>query len=255
MTDAADVIALARKSADSDLAFLLKAKEEAKSRLRTDPSPENINAFNKAKAAMETEMARQQNTESPAEVLGNILKVETYLAASGWKVKKSKLYKDKRAGLLKVQPDGAVLRADADAYAVLARLRPADAAPDAPDQKSLELRRQLEEAELEAKRQLVERNKLRLARELGEVVPREEVDRILVAAVSVLRSGMRQWIYGRMAELVELVRGDPSRVEPAIHMFLDESNAFFNGFARARNFDVVDDEDDAPPGAPGEDAA
>jgi len=241
--DAADIMAMAKRSADSDLAFLLKAKEEAKARLKSDSSPENINAFNKAKAALETEMAKRSDAAAPVETLGSILKVESYLTSAGWKVKKSKLYQDKKKGLLKMQPDGTVLKSDADTYAA-AYLAPADAAPDKDDDGTLELKRDLIKAELEVKQQLAERNRLRLERERGEVVPRDEVDKILVATASVLRSGLRQWIYVKMGELVELVGGDPAKIEPAIHFFLNDSNVFFNGFAKARDFDVVDTGDD-----------
>ena len=45
-------------------------------------------------------------------------------------------------------------------------------------------------------------------------------------------------------QLVEIVRGDPSRIEEAIHFELEKSNEFWNGFAKARNFDVVDEDED-----------
>lgn len=47
-----EVLDLARQSAASDLPFLLKAKEQAKARLRDDATPEHIAAFRRAKAAV-----------------------------------------------------------------------------------------------------------------------------------------------------------------------------------------------------------
>lgn len=55
-----DVLDLARQSAASDLAFLLKAKEQAKARLRDDATQENIAAFRRAKGAVEEEIRRLQ---------------------------------------------------------------------------------------------------------------------------------------------------------------------------------------------------
>lgn len=51
-----DVLDLARQSAASDLAFLLKAK----ARLRDDATQENIAAFRRAKGAVEEEIRRLQ---------------------------------------------------------------------------------------------------------------------------------------------------------------------------------------------------
>jgi hypothetical protein len=241
--NAADVMAMAKRSADSDLAFLLKAKEEAKLRMKADPSPENINAFNKAKASLDAEMAKNQQATVSGEVLGSILKVENYLTSAGWKIKKSKLYQDKKKGLLKMQPDGTVTKADADAYAA-AYLAPADAAPDADDAETLRIKRETFQVELENKRLAQERMKRKMAQDMGELLPRAEVDEILVAAVTVLKSTMRQFFYVKGGEIVELVDGNPAKIEGLIHFLLNESNHFFNGFAKARSFDVVDDGDD-----------
>ena len=249
-----DLLALAQKSTENDLAFLLRAKEDAKRRVKDDPSHENINAFNKAKTALEAEMAKSQQSQ-PVEIFTNILAVEKYLTSAGWKVKKSKLYQDKKKGLLKVQPDGTVLKFDADTYAA-ANLAPSDAAPDADDQETLKLKRELLRVELETKRQIQERTVMRLQRERGDLLSREELDNTLVAFVTVLRASLRQFFYMLTPQLVEIVRGDPSRIEEAIHFELNKSNEFWNGFAKARDFDVVDDEDEEPAPHPDtEDAA
>ncbi|EFL53086.1 hypothetical protein DesfrDRAFT_0134 [Solidesulfovibrio fructosivorans JJ]] len=185
--------------------------------------------------------ASSATSAAPLEIIGKIPAVEKYLIAAGWKVAKSKLYQDKRKGLLKLQPDGKVSKADADAYAE-ERLVSADAAPDAEPDEVLGMRRDLLKAELDVKQQLAERNRMRLEKERGELVSRGEFDGMMVAAVSVLRSSMRQWFYVKMPELVELVAGDPTKVEEGIHFFMNESNVFFNGFSRVRLFDVQDDD-------------
>jgi len=184
-------------------------------------------------------------SDAPLEIIGKIPAVEKYLATAGWRIGKSKLYQDKRKGLLRLQPDGTVSKADADAYAE-EYLRPSDATPDAEPDEVLMMRRDLLKAELDVKQQIAERHKMRLEKERGDLVSRAEFDAMLVAAVSVLRSSMRQWFYVKMAELVELVHGDPTKIEEGIHFFMNESNLFFNGFSRVRLFDVQDDDLDDP---------
>lgn len=243
--DNAELVNILTETQRNSLAILLQAVNSC----QADVSAGKPGAEKKLLKAMETLERFKTRFASdaaipgvPAESLGKLPAVERYLAAAGWKIKKSKLYQDKKKGLLRLQPDGTVLKVDADTYAA-AHLTPADAAPDADDSETLRLKRELVRAELEAKKQLVERNTLRMSRERGDLVSREEIDAMIVSAVSVLRSGMRQWIYVKMGELVELVGGDPAKMEEAIHLFLNESNAFFNGFARARTFEIVDDEE------------
>jgi len=245
----AELLALAKKSAENDLPFLLASKEKARQAHKENPTAETMRLFNLAKTAYDAELSKVERggiSGPVSESLGKLPAVEKYLSAAGWKVKKSKLYQDKKKGLLKMQPDGTVLKSDADAYAAV-NLAPADAAPDADDQETLRLKREQLRMDLEIKRQVQERGLMRLQKERGELVPREEVDQILVSAVTVLRSSLRQWLYVNMGELVELVAGDPAKIEPAIHFWLNASNEFFNGFSRRREFEVEDDGEPEPP--------
>ena len=47
MSDGLDLLELAEKSAANDLAFLIRAKEESKRRMKENPTPDNISAFNR----------------------------------------------------------------------------------------------------------------------------------------------------------------------------------------------------------------
>ncbi len=256
MAEAADILARAGASAAEDLEFLVEAKERARGRVKADPSTDNLAAFGKAKAALDAELARLDTAKAggSTEAFPNLKAVENYLVAAGWKIGKSKLYKDKDKKLLKRQPDGSVLKTDADAYAAL-YLAAADAAPEADTDGMLKLKRELQEEELLLARQKRERQTLRLEKERGELIPREEVDMVLVAAVSTYRAGLKQWIYSRLPELVDLVRGDPKMIEEAIHWMLGEANVLFQGFSRTRAMDVlgVESDDDAEHEDDGED--
>jgi hypothetical protein len=254
--DNAELVAVLSQTEQNSLALLLQAVNSCQQDMingvpgagaRLIKAQEHLEKFKRLQAA------GSASSEASSESLGKLPAVLAYLKAQGWKLEKSTLYNAKRRGQLKVQPDGTVTKADADAYAA-ASLKPADAAPDREDGEVLRMKRDLVQAELELKQQATERSRMRLEKERGALIPRDDVDALLVAAVSALRSSMRQWIYVKMGEFVELVSGDPRRVEEGIHFFLAESNGFFNGFSRARTFDVVDDEDEleteADPGAP-----
>ncbi|QLA11230.1 hypothetical protein GD606_02535 [Desulfolutivibrio sulfodismutans DSM 3696] len=156
-----------------------------------------------------------------------------------------------------MQPDGMVLRADADAYAA-GNLAPADAAPGADDVDTLRMKRELLAEELALKREINERTRFRNQRERGELLSRDEVDQQLVGAVTVLRASLRQWIYTNASEMVAMVGGDPKKIDEVVHFFVTASNDFFNSFARRRDFEIeIDDPEglDGPGTDEGEDAA
>jgi hypothetical protein len=84
------------------------------------------------------------------------------LQAAGWKIKKTKIYQDAKSGMLRVQPDRTVLRADLDSYVLRAGLEKTAAADtggkiEAGQAEKLELenqklRRQVEKLEWELAR-------------------------------------------------------------------------------------------------------
>lgn len=255
----AELVAILSQTEQNSLALLLQAVNSCQQDLMNEvpgagarllKAQEHLDRFKRLKAA------GSASASQPPETIPNLLAVEKYLTAAGWKIKKSKLYKDKNKGLLKVQPDGSVLKTDADAYAAL-HLAPADAAPEADTDGMLKLKREIQEEELLLARQKRERQTLRLDKERGELVPREEVDKIIIAAVSTYRAGLKQWIYSRLPELVDMVRGDPAMIEESIHWMLGEANVLFQGFSKTRVMDVlgVESDDDAEPDDDGEDAA
>lgn len=90
-----DVLDLARQSAASDLAFLLKAKEQAKARLRDDATQENIAAFRRAKGAVEEEIRRLQQG---GDFVGMVIKTQKesveFLTNAGFKISTSQFNRD-----------------------------------------------------------------------------------------------------------------------------------------------------------------
>lgn len=76
-----DLLRLARQSAETDLPFLLRAKEEAKKRMKDNPTPENVGGFRRAREELEGELARRQGQTS-IRVYKTQLDAVAYL--SGW---------------------------------------------------------------------------------------------------------------------------------------------------------------------------
>ena len=197
--DDAELVSILSQTEKNSLAILLQVVNTCQQEAMAQPPvPGSAMRLLKAQEALEKlkrlQASGSASSDVPAPSLGKLPAVEKYLSASGWKVKKSKLYQDKKKGLLKVQPDGTVLKLDADTYAA-GNLAPADAAPDADDQETLRIKRELLLVDLETKRQIQERTVMRLQKERGDLVSREELDNILVSFVTVLRASLRQFFY------------------------------------------------------------
>ena len=95
MTDDLDLLALAEKSAENDLAFLIRAKEDTKRLMKQSPSQDNIAAFKRAKAAVADEVARlQQGGGTSMRVFKTQLDAAAFLRDQGFKISKSQFNRD-----------------------------------------------------------------------------------------------------------------------------------------------------------------
>ena len=232
---------LARESEGTDLAAMLQAKEIAKRNMLGDPSQGNVVAFEKASRLLEARMPSANQKEG--KVFKNLAAVLEYLQKAGWKIKKSKLYQDRKNGQPLAQQDGTFLQRDVDAYAIsrLERLGgPSDKEDDATRKEKFHLL-VAERREKTAKAELAE---IKLRVETGELIPKDQVDQQMVAAVTVLRAAMNQFIHTKALEIIHLVGGDPQKDVILVDFFRDESRAFFHGFSkRGQDFEVEYDTD------------
>ena len=94
MSDGLDLLELAEKSAANDLAFLIRAKEESKRRMKENPTPDTISAFNRARAAVEDETRRLQGGSAAMRTFKTQLDAVDFLRDSGFKISKSQFNRD-----------------------------------------------------------------------------------------------------------------------------------------------------------------
>jgi len=84
-----------------------------------DPSKNNLQEFDAAKKslyAMAQELA-ERDAAPPEESFPHLIAATQYLQGQGWKVAKSRVYKDARNGKLRVNGDRTVNQSELDAYA------------------------------------------------------------------------------------------------------------------------------------------
>lgn len=115
MADNSQLDVLLEQSAKTDIPLLLKAKEDAKRRVKDNPSPANLAALSRSSKMLDEAMNNQNENRNFADVSA----VLGYLRNSGRKVSQSQLYKDLKRGYLRRQPDRSFRQRDVDQYATL----------------------------------------------------------------------------------------------------------------------------------------
>lgn len=96
---------------NNDLEILKAAKETARENVEKEPSRAHLDAFDKASRMLADYLAGDRE---PA--FDNVTEVVKYLNRLGYKLGKTKAYKDAEKGLLRRQAGGAVLESDVKAY-------------------------------------------------------------------------------------------------------------------------------------------
>lgn len=238
-----DVLDLARQSAASDLAFLLKAKEQAKARLRDDATQENIAAFRRAKGAVEEEIRRLQQGGG---FVGIVIKTQKesveFLTNAGFKVSTSQFNRDVLAGKVARTPDGyeegALL-----AYAA-AHLKPL-ARQEQRELTNVTVSRLSADAEM--KKINAERSRLKLEKERGTLVPRNEVEEALAARALFFRNEIENFGLRKAGEIIDLVRGDPAMLEAFMDWWRDETADWMDAWSGEMSFGGSEDGDDLGP--------
>lgn len=108
-----DIQQLIDQSSGTDISALLSAKETAKRRMLEDPTSANISGYDRASAMLDRAIEKAltppvlDGQKKPSRNrFGLISDVVKWLADEGYKIKKSKVYKDAKAGYLVMSEDG-----------------------------------------------------------------------------------------------------------------------------------------------------
>jgi len=227
-------------NADStpEIVLLKQAREMARKKVEEDPSRANLEAWEKACRMIEERTAPKEPAE---EVFDNRLAVLAYLKGHGYKLAKSKIYNDAKAGLLRLQPDGSVLDSDVKRYIRLANVK--KVTETNAQSRAVEISLKTKEKELEKVSEQVA--KLRREREVleGGWFSKDDFFMELAARAAVLDSGMRHAIHTRLAEYVRVVDGDPDKAYLLLEKMMTHWDELLNQYATMDSFQVVFEEE------------
>ena len=165
--------------------------------------------------------------------------VIAYLVDAGWVAKKPTIYRHRQQGKFLQKDDGQFRQKDVDRYAKtwLKQQATGKKVKELEDQ----LQRQILEEELataKEKRRKIERENS-LAE--GKLIDRREVENWLAGRAGILEAGLKHWIQSRVADWLRLGGGDLKKAGELINAMIRDLDEHINGYAQAKEFDVVID--------------
>lgn len=236
------------RSSGTDVPLLLKAKEDAKRRVKDDPSAANLAALARATQMLGAAMGKQ------SQILSGVKDVLAYLQGQGRKISQSQLYKDLKRGHLRREPDGSFSQRSVDRYAQTLTLI---SLPEAKTDGVADL------AEEELKEKIAKTREQRLsiafdrAVKEGRYIPREEVALELSSRAMTLGVGLRSVFRLYAPDWIRLVGGDPGKAEELATEFEKNLDEALNQYSRPMEFSVnyVPASTPEPPVSPAEESA
>jgi len=163
-----------------------------------------------------------------------------YLKEQGFKVEKSKLSKDVRAGLMPRNAAGLYEASALLGYAS-ANLTPV-AKTENRELAEAQLNRQNKDADLKHFQAL--RTKLKLEKEQGLLMPKADHERDLSARALFFKNEVRNFVHLYGPEMIIFVGGDESKLRDLVRWWEEKTGIWMDAWAAEREF-LVDDADDA----------
>ncbi|WP_165070986.1 hypothetical protein [Desulfovibrio sp. ZJ200] len=219
---------LLERSSGTDVPLLLKAKEDAKRRVKDDPSSANLAALDRA-----TQMLRDAMSKQNGGNFGSVKDVLAYLVEQGRKASQSQIYKDLKRGYLRRQADGSFRQRDVDMYASTLQ---AYALPEKEADAMSDLARQ----ELEEKVAKTREQRLAIAFDrkvkAGKYILREDVALELASRASALDVGLRSVFRLYVADYIRMVGGDVTKAEALAAEFDKNLDTALTEYSRPMDF-------------------
>jgi hypothetical protein len=165
-----------------------------------------------------------------------------YLNAEGYKVSKSKIYRDADEGKITREPDGTVTAEAAQEYAKTHLVR-SDAVHTKEELKNLQatkLKKAIRNQDID-----YARKKFDLEKEQGRYIPKEEFEAEMAARAAILDSGFRNLFNSRVREWITLVEGNPDRQADFLDVLNRNLDEQLTTYATTKVFQVIfEDKDD-----------
>lgn len=219
-----------------ELVTLYNAYVRTLKKINEDQSAANMRNFDVSKKVLtETIGMFEAKYFDDAEPFKDRAAVAAYLAEQGYKVRKSKIYKDADAGLLRVQADKTVRQVDVRDYIILAGLeKVADESGDMTE--DVKDKSRAEVALLKARE---EKLRFELEREKGKYLLKSDVETETAIKIGAFESQFKNTSRIKSTEWVFAVGGDPKNAKILENLINAEIDARLEEFGKLDELNVV----------------
>lgn len=162
----------------------------------------------------------------------NVKAVLDFLKDEGFKIQKSKIYEDKKEGLLRVQKDRSIFGVDVKLYAATLQKEKPDSEPA--ELTAIKINKESTKLDLQNEKLQFELDRLK-----GRYMPKADFERELAARGAVLDNGLRRNFATRAQDFIALVGGRLNKTPDIIDFFNKILDEQMNMFATTETFQVM----------------
>lgn len=220
----------------SEIELLQRAVAQTKQAYENGFAASKKRDWDAAVEGLESAIVRIESRYIPKEPpYKNRVEVLKQLTAKGYKISKSRLYKDSDNGLLTVQPDGAVHRADVDSYILRADLRKTESS-------EVEAGGFASEEAQERIRKLRNQNRdleFKYSVEQGKCLLKEDVRQQVAMKIGALEAGLKYMLRVRAVDWVDAVGGNAAKKQILIDLAEADIDDLLNEFGMMDDISVI----------------
>lgn len=177
------------------------------------------------------------STNNTEEVFKSQREIVRYLDKLGFKISKSKLSRDKKKGLIKVNEDGTISKGQIIEYSASLERKGDDETPPA-ELQAKKTAREIDILELKA-----DRIQFEMDRDMKKYIPRKDFDSELAARAVVLESGFRHYFSVKAREMIALVGGKVEKTADLLELLNQGLDEQLNAYASQDVFQVLFEEE------------
>ena len=171
----------------------------------------------------------EERPAEPERIFKDRLAVLGWLKENGYKLAKSKIYQDAKAGKLRLEPDGSVTMGSVERYIDVAGLaQPAEWSGGdygvAKDRVALER----QQKELEKITEQVAALRIAREKEEGRLIPKDRVWQELSSQATLFNSAVRGMVQTVVPQMIKLTSGDMDRIGDVMARFHSEVDRIMN---------------------------
>jgi len=245
MRDIRQLLEIVDENEAVELKVLNNAKMQCLKAYKEEPTSQKKRDWDSAKAGLEDmiknlneKYAEKSESTDPGPVFDNIYQVVEHLDAAGFRISKSKLYRDKDKNKIRINPDGTVPETEVRAYASTLERKEGDIG-DMSDIHAQKTKKEVEKLEEQI-------SKARFERELqeGKYIPKKDFEAELSARAMVLETGIKHMFNMRVREWIAMAGGKAEKSADLLQQMNEALDAQLTEYANTDRYQVMFGEDE-----------